>query len=588
MCGIGGIISLNKTMTPDDLANKSKIILNNQSRRGPDSDGIFKGDSFIFCHNRLSIIDTSSGGSQPMQIGDWVITFNGEIYNYQEIKKYLESKNINFNSNSDTEVLLKLIIECGIKNALQKINGMFAFCAYDTKNNITYLVRDRLGEKPLFYFFDDLKNLYFASNPSSIVKCIDNKKWKINYDGLWEYFTLGGLFSENTLFDGIFRMDSAQILTFDNLNISKEYYWTPNFRYLQKDSDVIQQIESSIKTRTIADVPVSLFLSGGIDSSVVAMTIKNIESYHLVSPELEYAEYISKKINSNLNIIYPENLDIEKSLIQYSEFSGEPTMSGFIPLVTSESVSKKHKVAITANGADELFFGYIRIPTPSLNKSFFDKQYLINKNSTSKPSLSHQDQIFSIFRHPENFSIPLIEDNREQEDKFLKLKKLIDFEKFKISNDFSESAKYRWFELMTYVKGDLNQTLDYASMFHSLEVRAPFLDHELVEIALSLDETRHITSKNGRKHFLKEMLRYNNISEGLFNREKIGFSLDQKYLSKLEPLKNNALDNLKKNNFLKLDCKKGNFGRDEIYLKSAALGFYYWKQVWIDSGIVSL
>ena len=335
-------------------------------------------------------------------------------------------------------------------------------------------------------------------------------------------------------------------------------------------------------SKTVSDVPITLFLSGGVDSSLVAAVIKNIDAVHLTSPEQRQALNIAKMFRMKFKVVTPENFDIEECLIKYSEFSGEATMAGFIPYVTSKEVSKNYKVAISANGADELFFGYTRIPTPNIQESFFTNRTKRTRLNIDHPSLDERGQVFNIFRHPSNFTVHGLDTIKGENSVF----ELIAPALSELSSDFPETSKYRWLELMTYVKGDLNSTLDFSSMANSLEVRAPFLDHELVSVALSLPENQHISSRYGRKHFLKKMLNDRGVHESIWNREKLGFSLISSYLCTIDSLKDSAVSDLTKEGYLTISCKNEQSGRDLSYLRSAALGFWCWKKVWIDSGLV--
>jgi len=184
MCGIGGIIFKNMCSNEQETLSKLEIIKTVQHNRGPDSSGIYYDDTTFLVHNRLSIIDLNPTGAQPMEYGDWIIVFNGEIYNYKELKLSLIDDGIQFNGASDTEVLLALISSKGISKTLELINGIFAFCAYNKMTKEFHLVRDRMGEKPLFYYIDENETLYFASNPSAIVKAIPEKTWTLDKDGL--------------------------------------------------------------------------------------------------------------------------------------------------------------------------------------------------------------------------------------------------------------------------------------------------------------------------------------------------------------------------------------------------------------------
>jgi asparagine synthase (glutamine-hydrolysing) len=584
MCGISGIIFNKPRVENDKCLYRLEIMKTAQHKRGPDSSAVWSNQSAYLAHNRLSIIDLNTTGDQPMHYGDWVIVFNGEIYNYKELRSSLISKGHSFKGSSDTEVLLHLISEFGVKDALTKLTGMFAMCIYNKSTGDYYLVRDRLGEKPLFYFIDDDKTLFFSSNPASIVRAIPEKKWLLDKEALWEYFLMGGIFSEKTLFTGIKRLDSATLYSSINETVSIEKYWVPKFHKGVTTEQMKNTIRHAITSRTVSDVPIVLFLSGGVDSSASASILKNIDAVHLISPEIDKAQAVANLFKMNFKVVEPKNFDISDTLLEYSMFSGEPTMAGFIPYITSKEVSPHYKVALTANGADELFFGYTRIPTPEIPPLFFDKRLANNHININARSGNEIEQILHIFRHPDSFTIPLLEKQKNMHD----LLSLLEDYVTDLSSDFPNSSKYRWLELMTYVKGDLNGTLDFSSMCNSLEVRAPFLDHTLVEMALSLDERQHISYKNGRKHFLKEILHDEKVPSHIWERNKIGFSLIDSYLKSISELKEHAYAQLEQHNFIKINLQSSENSRDLQYLKSAALGFYYWKIAWIDSGLVKI
>jgi asparagine synthase (glutamine-hydrolysing) len=581
MCGISGILNRSHTIANRD--SQIEIMLTTQHMRGPDSNQIVNTTNFTLAHNRLSIIDLNPTGNQPMEYGDWIIVFNGEIYNYQEIKTQLEAVGVQFSGSSDTEVLLKSIERDGIDQTLAKINGIFAFCAYNKISDEFYLVRDRLGEKPLFYYFDSSGSLYFASNPAAIVNALPEVDWALDTEALWEYFAMGGIFTEKTLFSNIKRLDSASMLSGNNTEFTISRYWEPQYQHNITDFEIDASIKDSIMSRTVADVPVVLFLSGGVDSSVVAATIRDINAVHLISPEVEYAQQVADQFNMDFQVVTPESFDISEVLEEYATFSGEPTMSGFIPYITSKYVSADYKVAISANGADELFFGYTRIPTPNLPRGFFETKLRRERLNINGLSSSPSGQILNIFRHPSNFSIPILGSTKTLSDLYTLLESVP-----KLSNDFPSTSQFRWLELMTYVKGDLNNTLDFSSMANSLEVRAPFLDYQLIENVLSVDDSRHISQQYGRKHYLKKILSENGVNQRVWNRDKIGFSLIDRYLKSIEGLKNQAVANLASEGLFNIHCTHGEYGRDSLYLKSAALGFYYWKKAWIDSGKVKI
>jgi asparagine synthase (glutamine-hydrolysing) len=580
MCGIGGIIYNSNTVV--DI-NKTKqqidIMKNHQSRRGPDySETYTYGNVFLF-HNRLSIIDLSINGNQPMTYNNLTIVFNGEIYNANELKDLYLNGDI-FLGHSDTEIVLHLIYKYGVDFTLENLNGMFAISLFDSENGDVYLIRDRIGQKPLYYFIKD-DSLYFASNPASIVKALPEHEWKLNYNGVWEYLIMGGIFSENTLFSDIKRLDASNVLKYNNGIIYNKKYWEPNYNPNITDDSIENLIIDSISKVKVSDVPIGIYLSGGIDSSLVASVLKDINAIHLSSDEFEYAKLVSDKLKISLSVIEPSDFDISEILKDYTYFCGEPTMAGFIPYITSKHTSHNYKVAISANGADELFFGYNRTPTPKINQDIFKNLLKNNNLNIHKPSLNESGQIYHIFRNPKSFDVLNVDKKNETD-----LINLINDFVPKLNENFPESSKYRWFELMTYIKGDLNPTLDFSSMANSIEVRCPFLDHRLIESALSLDETRHVDDFFGRKKYLKKLLKDYGYEESMWHREKLGFSLKSSYLNQIHNLKTIAVDNLNKSGIAKININDKS--RDDQYLRSAMLGLYFWKINWIDSGIVKL
>lgn len=581
MCGIGGIIHKSDNVIDITKTNKQlSIMQSHQNRRGPDHSETYNNENVFLFHNRLSIIDTSDNGNQPMTYQNLTIVFNGEIYNANELR----DNHLNYDEfigHSDTEILLHLIYTYGIEFTLDNINGMFAFCVLDNITGDIYLVRDRTGQKPLYYHISN-DTLYFASNPASIVKALPEFEWKLNYEAVWEYLVMGGIFSENTLFNEIKRLDVASVLKYNNGIINNTKYWEPKYNENITDEDIENIIIDSIQKVRISDVPVGLYLSGGIDSSLVASVLGNINGIHLSSNEVSYAELVANKLNISLNIIEPADFDITKILYDYTDFSGEPTMAGFIPYVTSKYASNNYKVAISANGADELFFGYNRTPTPNVSNSVFNNLSRRANLAINHQSLTPNGQIFHIFRNPKSFSVLNLEHKNSENYVLELINKYVP----KLDSKFPLTSNYRWMEIMTYVRGDLNPTLDFASMANSIEMRCPFLDHRLIEASLSLDETRHIDNNFGRKKYLKKMLSNYGYSESMWNREKLGFSLKPSYLHQIENLKNLAVDNLQKCGLLNIKINNGS--RDAQYLRSAALGLYYWKLNWIDSGIVKL
>lgn len=525
MCGIAGGVNIDV-----------RPALVHQVKRGPDHLGmdVWPDHNTMIAHNRLSILDLSQNGNQPMSSGRYTLTYNGEIYNYREMQSYLYASDDlgNCPGGNDAKTLLLYIEKFCLSEAFRIANGMYAFCCFDAELQQIHLVVDRFGQKPLYYCHDGA-SFAFASSVGALMQLRD--KWKIDEEGLQSYWLLGSTMGENSMISGIKRLTGSHHLTYDIRanSIEIERYWTP--KYIENTSGIEDLVLDAINKVKVSDVPVYTFLSGGIDSTLVASQMRGMNAVHLDSPEYFYAHQVAEKFGMNLVKVNPLNIDVEAALKDYAFQSGEPSMAALIPYITSKEVNKLGaKVAISANGADELFFGYDRTKERVID---CDKGHLFR-------SLPNEYQPF-----------------REC------------FWGFSFDERISEG---RMFELQTYVQFDLNKTLDAASMCHSLEVRCPFLDHRLVEMALSIPEEVH--RKQGNKTILKNMLRKMGFDDKFLNRPKLGFSLHQEPEG-LDLLKIQAWQFVKQNGFLKCDDRTLT-PRDKKYLEMSALSFWMWYQVW--------
>ncbi len=582
MCGISGTVLSEQGDSGEFsvVCDKVREMARLQHERGPDHTGFWSNESTAaFGHNRLAILDPSPAGNQPMESEHWVLVYNGEIYNHLEIRGSLGELNNRFDGTSDTETLLASIENFGIESTLDRLNGIFAFAAYHKASGTLHLVRDRLGIKPLFYYQDEESGtVTFASTPAAIAST-QRATWSLNRHALHRYFFLGAIFSDDTLFTGIHRLPAATHLTFSGRNIDRERYWKPSPR----EGDLAEAVRTAIESQKLSDVPVSLFLSGGVDSSVSACVLKDeVDAVHLSSPEEKYARHVAESLGIDLEIVNPSEPDFDKLSGHYVQTSGEPSMASLIPSFVCETIhAQNYKVGISGNGADELFYGYPRTPSPTIDHVLF-----LNFPYEAAPSASIVDQLYHIFRHPSHFStlggVAVTEPHEwidEMEERFA----LSDF-------PFPSSASYRWLELQTYVVHDLNPTLDFASMAYGVEMRVPFLDHVLVETALSQPESAFITKEFGRKSPLKSFLRDAGIFPATWSRPKIGFSIPPELEFQLRRQCVEAVGNLVRDGFLRLhgDQSKGVPLRDIAYLLKAALSFEHWKKTWVDSGKVAV
>lgn len=520
MCGIAGTVGFG----PEKISEMRQLL----SHRGPDDNNILLtvNKNVNILHTRLAIIDPTESGRQPIDSHRYALTYNGEIYNYKDFS------NGQFQYN-DAYALLCLIYRVGPIKALEYLNGMFAFGVLDKLEHKLYLAVDRFGQKPLYYYRSG-KQFAFASTPAALT-CLQ-ESWELNTDALDSYWELGAVASEDSLFDGIKKLLAAHVLIYniDSGIIETSKYWAPqNRRY--STSDVEDLVVQAIERVKISDVPISILLSGGIDSTLVASRCKGMVAYHLDSPEIEHARTVARKYELHLNIIDSKDESIINYLTDFVAKSGVPAMGALIPYMTCMGISREHKVAISANGADELFFGYNRT----------QDNY-------------HADQVKHIFRRAKN----------------------LDF--YRKNWDIDTLASGRMLELYSYVQFDLNQTLDFAAMANGVETRCPFLDHELVEAALNIKYSSHVNYLFGNKTILKYMLSKQGFDSEFLTRPKIGFSWHYPP-SNYEAIKEKAFNWCIENKYLRLDHYNitGPFkDRNLRYLEASAIAFYYWFNFW--------
>lgn len=507
MCGIA--ISVNCDILP---------ILQVQEKRGPDLSKVLKFGNVSFGHNLLSIIGHCE---QPIQNERYMMTFNGCWYDYRDYYTF----------DSDTKSLFYHFNKLGTE-AIEDVNGMFAIGLLDKQERNIYCWVDRFGQKPLYYFHEGDK-FAVASSPAGLFHLKD--KWDLDYDAINSYWLLGGTMGENHLFRGIKKLCASEMLTYNlgSKKVSIKRYYTPKF---VDKPDIEGLVIDAIDKVKVSDVPVHIFLSGGIDSTLVASRFNGGLAVHLDSPERQYAQEVANKYDISLKVLSPKTFHVEHCLTDFARQSGEPCMAALIPYITASEVSKHGRVAITANGADELFFGYDR--------------------TTQDTTLIQRDHIFRGGLFKDDYAH-------------------VGFNTHFLDGRLS-SGRIR--ELDYYVQFDLNKTLDFASMCHSLEVRSPFLDHRLVEAALSIPEEVH--RKMGNKTLLKNILKKEGFSDQFLNRPKIGFSLHYKPEG-LDQWIKKAWYWVQTNGFLRIDEKKLN-GRDLRYLEMSALSFYFWFDTWKD------
>ena len=571
MCGIGGVV---KFTTKDQVDRNFLLQINKtQKHRGPDANGIWisKSKKVGFAHSRLSILDTSKKANQPFTDHDknYIISFNGEIYNFADIKKILVKKGHKFiTKNSDTEVLLNSYKQWGV-NCLKYFRGMFAFSIWDQNKKKLWLVRDRVGIKPLYYKIDG-KEIVFASEIKSIL--LDKKyKREIDDESLFHYLTFCCSPAPKTMFKNIFKLEAGHYMIIDLFGKYKKVkYWDPiqnknkKFSFSKNISfkDIFSEIKKSIKLRNIADVKTGIFLSGGIDSSTNAylsneerklpintFSIGYDKDYKSYKSELYFARMVSQEINSNHYEKQLSKKDLTKILEKVIFHQDEPISDPVcIPIYYLSKMATENNVKVcqVGEGADELFFGYTNwLRTLKFNNYFesffflnFFKKILFFLMKLLRIDYKYSSDLLkrSILR------IPIFWSGAEgftetDKKKFLSTRMKKKFSKktswevmeshyknfLKYSNNPSLSNWMTYADLKLRLPELLLMRIDKMSMAASLEGRVPFLDHVLVEKLIDLPE--NIKIKNNKlKSILKECVK-DILPNEILNRKKQGFGL---------------------------------------------------------------
>lgn len=553
MCGICGYISSNQ------LNHDTFIKMNNtMEKRGPDDSGTFRskmknGRYIGLAQRRLSIQDLSSLGHQPMFSFDnsVAIIFNGEIYNFRELRRMLEKKGYPFRSNCDTEVILNLYLEYG-NEFLAMLNGMFAIALYDIEKDLLLLARDRIGEKPLYYYTDH-SSFIFASELKPLMAYPGYPKI-INTDLFSRYLANNYLPSPETVFCNTFKVMPGEMIIWREGNLFKEKYWDLLPIYYANRENKIEDYKEAygklkdlmfdaVDKRLISDVPAGIFLSGGIDSVLTAavakeLTGKKIRTYTIgfhdaKQDEAVYAKEIAKYIGTEHSELYVSDSDLLNLVESLPDFFDEPLSdSSEIPQIMVAKLAKKDiTVALSGTGADELFCGYkmydwlykIQRLNPVLNiGEFLLKAPVLNKLAKSNFANERVMAILNnrntdlktqLFIEPKELHIAKMLNGSSFSAKF-------DLEKYIVEDNWQ--AKRMILDLATYVPDEILAVADRSSMSQSLEVRCPILDYRIIELAFQMPHSFKYHNKE-KKYILKD-LTYHMVPQRLLDRPKHGFT----------------------------------------------------------------
>lgn len=557
MCGITGAYAF--TETGKNYHKHLDKAIETMAFRGPDGNGIYVERSAALGHARLAILDTSSAANQPFSdaSGRYTIVFNGEIYNYKDVEYQLAD--FKPRTTSDTEILLEGFVQFGVK-ILDKLNGFFAFAIHDKQTDELFLARDRMGIKPLLIYQDE-NALVFGSEMKSLMafgipRTIDSESQFLYHQFNYTPYP-------ETIFKDVSELEPGTWLKVNKTKIERKTFWKipkptapkTNLSYEQAQQQLRDLMEKSVQRRMISDVPLGSFLSGGIDSSIIAtLAARQTDKLNTFSigyadeplfDETHYAEAVAKKIGSNHTVFKLKNDDLYADLHAVLDYIDRPFAdSSALPVHILCKHTRKHvTVALSGDGADELFSGYNKHAAEFRARNLGLKEQLVAALQPLwflLPS-SRNTNLGNTVRQLQKFSngVSLGAKSRywnwasfwqdEEVDQLIRnkvdeiaLKKRQDSltSELGTTNDLDEVL---YTDLHQVLRNDMLTKVDLMSMANSLEVRVPFLDHEIVEFACSLPEKYKITSTI-RKRILQETFR-TDLPELLFKRPKHGFEV---------------------------------------------------------------
>jgi asparagine synthase (glutamine-hydrolysing) len=585
MCGINGFYSKSLSNFDDVIVKMNSAI----SHRGPDTNGAWsdKNLGIVLGHQRLSIIDVSSSGNQPMQSssGRYILTYNGEIYNYLKIRKELEMNNVNikWKGNSDTEILLESIDFWGIEITLQKIQGMFAFGIWDQKMRRLILARDRIGEKPLYYGWQGEGNnrVFLFGSELKALKAHPEFNGQINRDAIALQLRHNCIPAPYTIYKDIYKLLPGNYLELKHTDLKKELlsypkkYWSltsslmyGNKNQLKLNEDEIQKdleenLKISVKKQMISDVPIGAFLSGGVDSSIVVALMQS-QSFQPVKTftigfnendysEAKFAKKIAKHLGTNHTELYVSPKKAMEVIPKISTIYDEPfSDSSQIPTFLVSELTKQHvKVAISGDGGDELFCGYNRYAMNEKFSAIFRfMPFILRKtlassiHSISPNSLNKISKFMPFLNQIVNFGDKIhkganVLNTKNFSDIYYSLRshwqnpsKIVLNSKepgtllteFKPNLSCLDSQQQMMaLDLLTYLPDDILVKVDRAAMASSLETRVPFLDHKLIEYVFKIPHSFKFRNGNG-KWILKKILNQY-VPKSLTERPKMGFEI---------------------------------------------------------------
>jgi asparagine synthase (glutamine-hydrolysing) len=550
MCSILGYYNSNQTF--EEIENINRTL----THRGPDNSSLVEyqfGENKLFLgHNRLAIQDLDPIANQPMQTNRFAIVFNGEIYNHLELRKRCNISS--WQTRSDTETLIVLFEQFGIEKTLSMLIGMFAIALFDKKEDKLYLIRDRVGIKPLYWTHQN-GEFVFASELKGFAPYL---KQNLSDKSLIQFMSFGYTPANGSYYKDIYKLKAGHYIKFDGNGVYQTRYWhlpkgKIDIEYEGAVDEVERLIRSSIKYRLLSDIEVGSFLSGGIDSSLVSAIMQEqsnqpIKTFTIGFKDKDYNEAVfAKEVAKHIGSDHYEQIfevnDVISLMSDMDKYYDEPfgDASALPTMLLSKFTQEKVSVALSGDGGDELFLGYDRYffvyryyyllrKFPQFSRDIlsflfrYSNQDKLEKMAYPIKHLTQENLYSTIASYTKPWMINSmfnIEFVREsfQESSYLEFQEIINFDNIDPFENFSKIDFYR------YLPDDILTKVDRASMRYSLEARVPLLDHRLVEFAYTLPT--EIKLKNGAKSILKDVL-YKHIPQTLIDRPKMGFAVPLK------------------------------------------------------------
>jgi asparagine synthase (glutamine-hydrolysing) len=548
MCGIGGKVSFSDRPSPD----VGREMVARMPHRGPDDDGVYAFGPAMLAHRRLSILDLSDAGHQPMTNDDGTvrIVFNGEIYNYRELRDDLSYP---FRSETDTEVLLALYEEHGV-DCLSKLRGMFAFAIWDERDERLFLARDRLGQKPLFYR-DGPNGFTFGSTVKAVL-ADPSVEARPDRPALREFLTYQYVPAPKTGFEGVRQVRPAEYLLVDEDGVTRDTYWSlSHAEQFDASPSVLadrlrEELREAVRLRMRSDVPLGVFLSGGVDSTIVTALMADlaetsVETYSIgfdAYDELEFARAVAEEYDTNHTeyTVTPDAMDVLPELVDHYEMPfGDPSAvpTYYVSQVASEDIT----VAVGGDAGDEHFAGYDRYTFDWLTERTSRVPGPIRATGSAVlgalpdggPLSRQRDQVESLLEnaagdpveryapyvcHMLGEEVAEVWDGPEPDDELAHLRAA-----FERVDGPTRMDRVTAVDIGTYLPDDLLTKVDRASMAHSLEVRSPFLDHEFAEFAAKIPAT--YKWRRGEKKWLLKRAFSDVFPDAVKGRSKQGFSV---------------------------------------------------------------